>query len=116
MHPVAFGKMRRRGETTSQRHVDHRHIRLQQQVARFFQPQFHIISLGRTVQVTPEDAKKIILAQDVGKVTATLRHPDDLVPMNSKETRVSDLFVKKPIKRYKKAKIKKGIEFIIGGV
>ncbi len=69
-----------------------------------------------TVQVTPENAKKIILAQDVGKVTATLRHPDDSVPMSSKEIRVSDLFVKKPRKKYRKAKVKKGIEFIIGGV
>jgi len=69
-----------------------------------------------TVQVTPENAKKIILAQDVGKITATLRHPDDLVPMSTKETKVSDLMIKKPKKKYKRAIKKKGIEFIIGGV
>lgn len=30
-----------------------------------------------TVQVTPEEAQKITLAQQVGKLTAMLRHPDD---------------------------------------
>lgn len=70
-----------------------------------------------TVQVTPEEAKKIILAQDVGKVTATLRNPDDSVPMNLSAMTVNDLLgIKKRV--YKKSKIKKGngIEFIIGGV
>lgn len=71
-----------------------------------------------TVQVTPDEAKKLILAQDVGKVTATLRNPDDAVNGSDKIITVSDLLGKpKPRKIIRKPKkVKKGIEFIIGGV
>lgn len=71
-----------------------------------------------TVQVTPEEAKKIVLAQDVGKITAALRHPDDEVPMSKKVTTVADLFNKPPPRKKKayRPPKKKGIEFIIGGV
>ncbi len=43
MRAIAFRKMRRAGETTGQRHVDHAHIRLHQQIARLLQTQLHII-------------------------------------------------------------------------
>lgn len=71
-----------------------------------------------TVQVTPLDAKRIILAQEEGKVTATLRHPDDHTPMSETEMKVSDILGDRAIKRVVKkapAKKKSGIEFIIGG-
>lgn len=33
-----------------------------------------------TVEVTPEQAKRLILAQRTGRITALLRHPDDRIP------------------------------------
>lgn len=36
-----------------------------------------------TVQVTPEEAQRITLAQQVGKVTAVLRNPDDDAPLGA---------------------------------
>ena len=69
-----------------------------------------------TVQVTPEEAKKIILAQEVGKITATLRHPDDVAPMSDKVMNINKLLGIKPKKALKKIPEKQGIEFIIGGV
>lgn len=73
-----------------------------------------------TVQVTSEEAKKIILSQDVGKITATLRHPDDSLDTSAKAMTVADL-LGKPKPKPKKAtrrvkKVKVGIEYIIGGV
>lgn len=70
-----------------------------------------------TVEVMPEDAKKIILAQEVGKITAALRNPDDAVPMKNEAMTVSSLLgKKKKVSKKKKVVRKKGIEFIIGGV
>ena len=74
-----------------------------------------------TVQVSPENAKRLILAQDIGKITATLRHPDDGGAMDKEAMTVAKLLNKKKVKRKasKKRKAvarKKGIEFIIGGV
>ncbi len=65
-----------------------------------------------TVQVTPEDAKRIILARDTGKVTATLRNPGDAEPIGTKSLTVSQLLGKKPRRRQQK---KRGIEYIVGG-
>ncbi|PID42072.1 MAG: Flp pilus assembly protein CpaB [Proteobacteria bacterium] len=72
-----------------------------------------------TVQVTPENAMKITLAQDVGKITATLRHPEDLSPMTKDVLTVADILnkPKKKIVRKKRAqKTRPRIDFIIGGV
>jgi len=76
-----------------------------------------------TVQVTPIDAKKITLAQQIGVLTAVLRNPED---SRVKDTDVVTLasLVGAPVKpksRAKKKKIKAStpkpsIEFIIGGV
>lgn len=70
-----------------------------------------------TVQVTPEDAMRITLAQDVGKMTAVLRNPEDLNPLEKDSVTVADVMhkkqstvTKKPVKR------EKGIDIIIGGV
>jgi len=70
-----------------------------------------------TVLVTPEDAQRIILAQNVGSITASLRHPKDGVPIKADPLTVSDLLGTKKAKRpIKKAKKGPGIEFIVGGV
>lgn len=69
-----------------------------------------------TVQVTPKDAERIILAQSAGKLTAVLRHPDDKEFSSKKPMTVATLFGEK-IKRARRirTKKKKGVEFIIGG-
>lgn len=67
-----------------------------------------------TVQVTPKDAKRIVLAQSVGKLTATLRNPDDMAPIDATALTASDLRGIKPPPP-PKAKRKPGIEFIVGG-
>lgn len=77
-----------------------------------------------TVHVSSEQAKKIILAQDVGNLTATLRHPDDELIDSQSIMTVNDLLgipnakksKPKPLKTYRasKPKAKPGIEFIIG--
>lgn len=67
-----------------------------------------------TVQVTPENAKRIVLAQSVGKLTATLRNPDDIARIDTTPLRASDLRGKKKPKP-KPVRRSRGIEFIIGG-
>ena len=72
-----------------------------------------------TVKVTPTEAKQIILAQEAGKITATLRNPDDTVSISNGAIKVSDILGDKARKKvYKKKPVVKtgnGIEFIIGG-
>lgn len=66
-----------------------------------------------TVQVTPENAKRIVLAQSVGKLTATLRNPGDKAMITTKALTASDLRGERPAP---KVKVRRpGIEFIIGG-
>ncbi len=67
-----------------------------------------------TVQVTPEDAERIILAQAAGKITAVLRHPDDKVVRKPKYMTVATLFGDKKPKRNVRRR-GPGIRFIIGG-
>ena len=59
MAAIAFGKMRRAGEPAGQGHVDHAHVGLHQQVARFLQPQLHVVPLGRAVQIPTEQPLKL---------------------------------------------------------
>ncbi len=73
-----------------------------------------------TVQVSPEQAKKITLSQQVGKMTAMLRNPEDESPLSTTPMSVSSLFgekkvVKPVVKKTKKKAKKPGIEYIIGG-
>ncbi len=74
-----------------------------------------------TVQVSPEQAKKITLSQQVGKVTAMLRNPEDESALSETPMSVSSLLnikkppAPKPKKRKKVVKKKPGIEYIIGG-
>lgn len=70
-----------------------------------------------TVQVKPEDAKRIVLARDIGKITATLRHPQDQDPIANKGLSASELFgEQKKVKKPKAKPQKQGIEYIVGGV
>lgn len=74
-----------------------------------------------TIQVSPEQAQKITLSQQVGKVTAMLRNPDDESPLSKTPMTTAQLLnrpvpapkPKKKVKRY--VKPKPGIEYIIGG-
>ncbi|PIE36198.1 MAG: Flp pilus assembly protein CpaB, partial [Gammaproteobacteria bacterium] len=44
-----------------------------------------------TVHVSPEDAQKLTLAQTIGKLTATLRNPDDTAPLDEAPMTVARL-------------------------
>jgi len=76
-----------------------------------------------TVQVTPKQAQKITLAQQMGKLTATLRNPDDEAPLVDSPMDLAQLLnlpqvAEKPKakpKRVKRAPKKPAIEYIIGG-
>ncbi len=67
-----------------------------------------------TVQVTPADAERIILAQAAGKITAVLRHPDDKAVHPPKYLTVATLFGDKKPKRRARPRGPR-IRFIIGG-
>jgi len=64
-----------------------------------------------TLLVNQDEAKKIILAQDSGKLTLILRHPDDNKPLPSDRITVAHLLNEGgPTKR-----VTNQIEFIVGG-
>lgn len=44
-----------------------------------------------TLDTTPDEARRVIIARDSGKITALLRHPDDKVPMSNAKGDVSAL-------------------------
>jgi len=77
-----------------------------------------------TIQVTPEQAKIITLSQQVGKITAMLRNPDDESPLKDNTLNLSQVLKlpvsnkrakPKIISRPKPKKSKPQIEYIIGG-
>lgn len=78
-----------------------------------------------TVHVSPEDGQRITLAQQVGKLTAMLRNPDDEAAVNDAPMTVSQLLnLEEPVVESAPAAPRKptpakkeepGIEFIIGG-
>lgn len=78
-----------------------------------------------TVHVTPADGQKITLAQQVGKLTAMLRNPDDETALSDVPMSVSELLNIKaapepkvapaPPRKIRQAKKEPGIEYIIGG-
>ncbi len=70
-----------------------------------------------TVNVSPENAQKITLAQKIGKLTAVLRNPEDAVPIPTAPMTTTGLLRKKPVVKNKPAVTKKkpAIEYIIGG-
>ena len=71
-----------------------------------------------TVNVTPDNAQKITLAQKIGKLTAVLRNPDDANPLSDVPMTTSRL-LNKPKKVIARTKPKKpkppAIQYIIGG-
>ncbi len=75
-----------------------------------------------TVQVSPTMAKRITLAQQVGKLTAMLRNPEDEAPLSDDPMTVAELLnLPVPVEGPPPPKPKKaapkppGIEYIIGG-
>jgi len=76
-----------------------------------------------TVQVTPVDAKKITLAQQVGSLTAVLRNPEDETAPDARPMTLASLIgadtgavrVKPTARPPKSINKKPAIEFIIGG-
>lgn len=79
-----------------------------------------------TVHVSPIDGQKITLAQQVGKITALLRNPDDDGPMNELPMTVAELLNEPepveiiaqpaPVKRTpRRPKSEPAVEYIIGG-
>lgn len=78
-----------------------------------------------TVQVTPEQAQQLTLAQEVGKLTATLRHPDDESPLIDSGMTIAQLLgtvvpeetaeQKNVPQARKRAAAEPSIEYIIGG-
>jgi pilus assembly protein CpaB len=75
-------------------------------------------SIGRpfttiTVEVTPEEAQRLIVAQRSGRLTATLRHPDDRAPVRAGALDVGTLLGLKREQRM--AAQPTGPELIVGG-
>jgi len=77
-----------------------------------------------TVQVTPDEAQRITLAQQIGKLTAVLRNPDDESPLSETPMNVARLFglpepaaapVARTGGRAAPAPEPPAIEYIIGG-
>lgn len=75
-----------------------------------------------TVHVTPADAQKLVLAQQVGSLTAILRNPDDQSDVKDKPFSLTQLLAaSEPVKPKRRAKRKvkvakaPAIEYIIGG-
>ena len=63
-----------------------------------------------TLLLDPEDAKKVILAQDSGKLQAVLRNPDDDKPSSDEKINVATL-----LNHATSIKRSLGVEYIIGG-
>lgn len=67
-----------------------------------------------TVEVSPEQAQKLVLAQRSGRLTALLRNPDDRHPISANAMDVFSLLdIPKPAKRIRNRR--KKIELIVGG-
>ena len=74
-----------------------------------------------TVQVTPDEAQRITLAQSVGQITAVLRNPEDESPLAGGTMNVNALLgiapepVKPPPTRRRRVEQAPQVEFIVGG-
>ena len=67
-----------------------------------------------TVTVTPRDAAKITLAQDAGRITTTLRQPEDDADLQLARVTKRTLLFGEPVAR--RAIARKKIEVILGGI
>jgi pilus assembly protein CpaB len=62
-----------------------------------------------TMSVSPQDAERIVVAKNSGKLTAVLRNPDDAKPNSIKAMNIDDVVPKKP----KGSQL--AVQYIIGG-
>jgi pilus assembly protein CpaB len=63
-----------------------------------------------TLSVNPEDAERIVVAKNSGKLTAVLRNPDDALPNSTRAMSIDDVVPKKP-----KAANQIAVQYIVGG-
>jgi pilus assembly protein CpaB len=63
-----------------------------------------------TLSVNPEDAERIVVAKNSGKLTAILRNPDDARPNSMRAMSIDDVVPKKP-----KAANQIAVQYIVGG-
>jgi pilus assembly protein CpaB len=63
-----------------------------------------------TLSVSPEDAERIVVAKNSGKLTAVLRNPDDARPSSLRAMSIDDVVPKKP-----KAASQLAVQYIVGG-
>ena len=63
-----------------------------------------------TLSVTPEDAERIVVAKNSGRLTAVLRNPDDEKANPTHAMSIDDVVPKKP----KSAKTGLAVQYIIG--
>jgi pilus assembly protein CpaB len=63
-----------------------------------------------TLSVSPEDADRIVVAKNSGKLTAVLRNPDDDRPNTTAALNIDDMLPRKP-----RAKNHVAVQYIIGG-
>ncbi|MGB0865888.1 MAG: Flp pilus assembly protein CpaB [Granulosicoccaceae bacterium] len=70
-----------------------------------------------TVDVTPQEAERLIYAQSAGSITATLQNPESAPEtIKTASTNMNNLFGEKPKKKRRVVRKRDGIEYIIGGV
>lgn len=63
-----------------------------------------------TLSVSPEDAERIVVAKNSGKLTAVLRNPDDNRPISTAPISIDDMLPKKAKETHHAA-----VQYIIGG-
>jgi pilus assembly protein CpaB len=63
-----------------------------------------------TLSVQPDDAERIVVAKNSGKLTAVLRNPDDARPNATHAMNIDDVIPKKP-----KAASQVAVQYIVGG-
>ena len=63
-----------------------------------------------TLSVSPEDAERIVVAKNSGKLTAVLRNPDDVRANSTPAMSIDDVLPKKP-----KAASQIAVQYIVGG-
>ncbi len=69
-----------------------------------------------TIEATPRDAQRLILAQKSGSLTAVLRGPEDKEPLVAASMDSRDLFgMRSPVRVASAARASQNVELIIGG-
>ena len=64
-----------------------------------------------TLSVSPEDAERIVVAKNSGKLTAVLRNPDDSKANATTAMNIDDVLPKKPASTHRVA-----VQYIVGGI